>query len=108
MVISDTSTLPPSHRQVVRVEVAKSTTGVGKLVTVKVVVEVGGAAVEVDGATVDDSDSDGPGVVWLVIDSGVFWIELRGTVSQASRSSIRKLKTIKVLRTPGVYHNKVY
>ncbi len=82
-------------------------TGVGELVAVGGRVDFGGGRlVAVGGAAVDDVVGVGAIVVWLITDSGVNWIALAGSIAHACIRSTNKQQTIKVLRTPGVYHNK--
>ncbi len=81
--------------------------GVAVLVAVGDVVEVGGRAVAEGSGMAAVAIIVAANVPCIGVDEGEFEIKLRGAGPQACSKSTRIPKTIKDLRTPGVYHNKL-
>jgi len=55
------------------------------------------------GVSLFEGASDG----WIAVNEGVTWIELRGTCPHACKKTIRTHRTVNLLRTLAVYHNKL-
>jgi len=50
---------------------------------------------------------EGAGDGWIAVNGGVTWFESRGTCPHACKRTIKIHRTVNLLRTLAVYHNKL-